>query len=113
MANERSCRCSNMAIHMLWHQAKTFEDPTVIKLQVKGEWHGLKGKLRKRQLGIAQLINTHQAPSYAELRHDFYCACDRCRLPRLQWHRLTGQRGQTHGASGFRFTWDNGANNRS
>ena len=35
-------------LHLLWHQTQTHADPTMNKLQFKGEWHELKGKLRQK-----------------------------------------------------------------
>ena len=33
---------------MLWHQNQTLADLTMNKLQFKGDWHELKGKLRQK-----------------------------------------------------------------
>jgi uncharacterized protein YjbJ (UPF0337 family) len=35
-------------LHLLWHQSHTHADLTMNKLQFKGEWHELKGKLRQK-----------------------------------------------------------------
>ena len=35
-------------LHMLWHQNQTHADLTMNKLQLKGEWHELKVKLRQK-----------------------------------------------------------------
>ncbi len=34
--------------HMLWHRSQTLADLIMNKLQFKGEWHELKGKLRQK-----------------------------------------------------------------
>ena len=45
---KRSALVAIQPLYMLWPRSQNLADPIMNKLQFKGEWHELKGKLRQK-----------------------------------------------------------------